>query len=163
MIKKNQKLRSWSIDIILLILLLVSFLGYSAYQLNEDYTPNKETILENTKIVQKEKVTHEESNKDFDEVIKKLEEKRNNPNKQSQLEIEKQAKIKEEKEPIKQKEQSQKTIKKEQSQKTIKKEQKMIRYEDWIDEPNEAPPVEKLELEKIQGKEGKDEQNERQY
>ena len=141
MIKKNQKLRSWSIDIILLILLLVSFLGYSAYQLNEDYTPNKETILENTKIVQKEKVTHEESNKDFDEVIKKLEEKRNNPNKQSQLEIEKQAKIKEEKEPIKQKEQS---------QKTIKKEQKMIRYEDWIDEPNEAPPVEKLELEKIQ-------------
>lgn len=141
MIKKNQKLRSWSIDIILLILLLVSFLGYSDYQLNEDYTPNKETILENTKIVQKEKVTHEESNKDFDEVIKKLEEKRNNPNKQSQLEIEKQAKIKEEKEPIKQKEQS---------QKTIKKEQKMIRYEDWIDEPNEAPPVEKLELEKIQ-------------
>lgn len=141
MIKKNQRRRSWFIDITLLILVLVSFLGYSAYLLIKDYTPNKETLLENTKIVQKEKVTQDESTKDFDEVIKKLEEKRNNPNKQNQLEIEKQAKIAEEKEKLKQKELS---------QKPLKKEQKMTRYEDWIDEPSEAPPVEKLELEKIQ-------------
>lgn len=141
MIKKNQRRRSWFIDITLLILVLVSFLGYSAYLLIKDYTPNKETLLENTKIVQKEKVTQDESTKDFDEVIKKLEEKRNNPNKQNQLEIEKQAKISEEKEKLKQKELS---------QKPLKKEQKMTRYEDWIDEPSEAPPVEKLELEKIQ-------------
>lgn len=141
MIKKNQRRRSWFIDITLLILVLVSFLGYSAYLLIKDYTPNKETLLENTKIVQKEKVTQDESTKDFDEVIKKLEEKRNNPNKQNQLEIEKQAKIAEEKEKLKQKELS---------QKPLKKEQKMTRYEDWIDEPSKAPPVEKLELEKIQ-------------
>ena len=141
MIKKNQRRRSWFIDITLLILVLVSFLGYSAYLLIKDYTPNKETLLENTVIVQKEKVTQDESTKDFDEVIKKLEEKRNNPNKQNQLEIEKQAKIAEEKEKLKQKELS---------QKPLKKEQKMTRYEDWIDEPSEAPPVEKLELEKIQ-------------
>ena len=141
MIKKNQRRRSWFIDITLLILVLVSFLGYSAYLLIKDYTPNKETLLENTKIVQKEKVTQDESTKDFDEVIKKLEEKRNNPNKQNQLEIEKQAKIAEEKEKLKQKELT---------QKPLKKEQKMTRYEDWIDEPSEAPPVEKLELEKIQ-------------
>ena len=141
MIKKNQRRRSWFIDITLLILVLVSFLGYSAYLLIKDYTPNKETLLENTKIVQKEKVTQDESTKDFDEVIKKLEEKRNNPNKQNQLEIEKQAKIAEEKEKLKQKELS---------QKPLKKEQKMTRYEDWIDVPSEAPPVEKLELEKIQ-------------
>ena len=141
MIKKNQRRRSMFIDITLLILVLVSFLGYSAYLLIKDYTPNKETLLENTKIVQKEKVTYEESTKDFDEVIKKLEEKRNNPNKQNQLEVEKQAKIAEEKEKLKQKELS---------QKPLKKEQKMTRYEDWIDEPSEAPPVEKLELEKIQ-------------
>ena len=141
MIKKNQRRRSWFIDITLLILVLVSFLGYSAYLLIKDYTPNKETLLENTKIVQKEKVTQDESTKEFNEVIKKLEEKRNNPNKQNQLEIEKQAKIAEEKEKLKQKELS---------QKPLKKEQKMTRYEDWIDEPSEAPPVEKLELEKIQ-------------
>ena len=141
MIRKNQKRRSWFIDITLLILILVSFLGYSGYLIYKDYTSNKETILENKSIVQKEKVTQDESNKDFDEVIKKLEEKRNNPNKQNQLEIEKQAKIAEEKEKLKQKEVS---------QKPLKKEQKMIRYEDWIDEPSEAPPVEKLELEKIQ-------------
>ena len=141
MIKKNQRRRSWFIDITLLILVLVSFLGYSAYLLIKDYTPNKETLLENTKIVQKEKVTQDESTKEFNEVIKKLEEKRNNPNKQNQLEIEKQAKIAEEKEKLKQKELS---------QKPVKKEQKMTRYEDWIDEPSESPPVEKLELEKIQ-------------
>ena len=141
MIKKNQRRRSWFIDITLLILVLVSFLGYSAYLLIKDYTPNKETLLENTKIVQKEKVTQDESTKEFDEVIKKLEKKRNNPNKQNQLEIEKQAKIAEEKEKLKQKELS---------QKPLKKEQKMTRYEDWIDEPSESPPVEKLELEKIQ-------------
>lgn len=127
MIKKNQRRRSMFIDITLLILVLVSFLGYSAYLLIKDYTPNKETLLENTKIVQKEKVTQDESTKDFDEVIKKLEEKRNNPNKQNQLEIEKQAKIAEEKEKLKQKELS---------QKPLKKEQKMTRYEDWIDEPS---------------------------
>ena len=152
MIKKNQRRRSWFIDITLLILVLVSFLGYSAYLLIKDYTPNKETLLENTKIVQKEKVTHDESTKDFDEVIKKLEEKRNNPNKQNQLEIEKQAKIAEEKEKLKQKELS---------QKPLKKEQKMTRYEDWIDEPSEAPSVEKLELEKIQWKEGEGKPDER--
>mgnify|MGYP003593689918 CR=1 FL=1 len=152
MIKKNQRRRSWFIDITLLILVLVSFLGYSAYLLIKDYTPNKETLLENTKIVQKEKVTQDESTKDFDEVIKKLEEKRNNPNKQNQLEIEKQAKIAEEKEKLKQKELS---------QKPLKKEQKMTRYEDWIDEPSEAPPVEKLELEKIQWKEGEGKPDER--
>ena len=152
MIKKNQRRRSWFIDITLLILVLVSFLGYSAYLLIKDYTPNKETLLENTKIVQKEKVTQDESTKDFDEVIKKLEEKRNNPNKQNQLEIEKQAKIAEEKEKLKQKELS---------QKPLKKEQKMTRYEDWIDEPSESPPVEKLELEKIQWKEGEGKPDER--
>lgn len=152
MIKKNQRRRSWFIDITLLILVLVSFLGYSAYLLIKDYTPNKETLLENTKIVQKEKVTQDESTKDFDEVIKKLEEKRNNPNKQNQLEIEKQAKIAEEKEKLKQKELS---------QKPLKKEQKITRYEDWIDEPSEAPPVEKLELEKIQWKEGEGKPDER--
>lgn len=152
MIKKNQRRRSWFIDITLLILVLVSFLGYSAYLLIKDYTPNKETLLENTVIVQKEKVTQDESTKDFDEVIKKLEEKRNNPNKQNQLEIEKQAKIAEEKEKLKQKELS---------QKPLKKEQKMTRYEDWIDEPSEAPPVEKLELEKIQWKEGEGKPDER--
>ena len=152
MIKKNQRRRSMFIDITLLILVLVSFLGYSAYLLIKDYTPNKETLLENTKIVQKEKVTYEESTKDFDEVIKKLEEKRNNPNKQNQLEIEKQAKIAEEKEKLKQKELS---------QKPLKKEQKMTRYEDWIDEPSEAPPVEKLELEKIQWEEGEGKPDER--
>lgn len=145
MIKKNQRRRSRFANIMLLILALVCFFGYSTYLLIKDYTPNKETLLENTVIVQKEKVTYEESTKDFDEVIKKLEEKRNNPNKQNQLEIEKQAKIAEEKEKLKQKELS---------QKPLKKEQKMTRYEDWIDEPSEAPPVEKLELEKIQG-EGK--------
>ncbi len=152
MIKKNQRRRSWFIDITLLILVLVSFLGYSAYLLIKDYTPNKETLLENTKIVQKEKVTQDESTKEFNEVIKKLEEKRNNPNKQNQLEIEKQAKIAEEKEKLKQKELS---------QKPLKKEQKMTRYEDWIDEPSEAPPVEKLELEKIQWKEGEGKPDER--
>ena len=152
MIKKNQKRRSWFIDITLLILAFVSFLGYSTYLLIKDYTSNKETILENTNIVQKEKVTYEESTKDFDEVIKKLEKKRNNPNKQNQLEIEKQAKIAEEKEKLKQKELS---------QKPLKKEQKMTRYEDWIDEPNGAPPVEKLELEKIQLKEGEGKPDER--
>ena len=152
MIKKNQRRRSMFIDITLLILVLVSFLGYSAYLLIKDYTPNKETLLENTKIVQKEKVTQDESTKDFDEVIKKLEEKRNNPNKQNQLEIEKQAKIAEEKEKLKQKELS---------QKPLKKEQKMTRYEDWIDEPSESPPVEKLELEKIQWKEGEGKPDER--
>ena len=152
MIKKNQRRRSWFIDITLLILVLVSFLGYSAYLLIKDYTPNKETLLENTKIVQKEKVTQDESTKEFNEVIKKLEEKRNNPNKQNQLEIEKQAKIAEEKEKLKQKELS---------QKPLKKEQKMTRYEDWIDEPGEAPPVEKLELEKIQWKEGEGKPDER--
>ena len=152
MIKKNQRRRSWFIDITLLILVLVSFLGYSAYLLIKDYTPNKETLLENTKIVQKEKVTQDESTKDFDEVIKKLEEKRNNPNKQNQLEIEKQAKIAEEKEKLKQKELS---------QKPLKKEQKMTRYEDWIDEPGESPPVEKLELEKIQWKEWEGKPDER--
>ena len=152
MIKKNQRRRSMFIDITLLILVLVSFLGYSAYLLIKDYTPNKETLLENTKIVQKEKVTQDESTKEFNEVIKKLEEKRNNPNKQNQLEIEKQAKIAEEKEKLKQKELS---------QKPLKKEQKMTRYEDWIDEPSEAPPVEKLELEKIQWKEGEGKPDER--
>ena len=152
MIKKNQRRRSWFIDITLLILVLVSFLGYSAYLLIKDYTPNKETLLENTKIVQKEKVTQDESTKEFNEVIKKLEEKRNNPNKQNQLEIEKQAKIAEEKEKLKQKELS---------QKPLKKEQKMTRYEDWIDEPSEAPPVEKLELEKIQWKEWEGKPDER--
>lgn len=152
MIKKNQRRRSWFIDITLLILVLVSFLGYSAYLLIKDYTPNKETLLENTKIVQKEKVTQDESTKEFNEVIKKLEEKRNNPNKQNQLEIEKQAKIAEEKEKLKQKELS---------QKPLKKEQKMTRYEDWIDEPSEAPSVEKLELEKIQWKEGEGKPDER--
>lgn len=152
MIKKNQRRRSWFIDITLLILVLVSFLGYSAYLLIKDYTPNKETLLENTVIVQKEKVTQDESTKEFNEVIKKLEEKRNNPNKQNQLEIEKQAKIAEEKEKLKQKELS---------QKPLKKEQKMTRYEDWIDEPSEAPPVEKLELEKIQWKEGEGKPDER--
>ena len=136
----------------LLILVLVSFFGYSTYLLIKDYTPNKETLLENIKIVQKEKVTQDESTKDFDEVIKKLEDKRNNPNKQNQLEIEKQAKIAEEKEKLKQKELS---------QKPLKKEQKMTRYEDWIDEPSEAPPVEKLELEKIQWKEGEGKPDER--
>ena len=141
MIKKNQRRRSRFANIILLILVLVSFLGYSTYLLIKDYTPNKETLLENTVIVQKEKVTQDESTKEFDEVIKKLEKKRNNPNKQNQLEIEKQAKIAEEKEKLKQKELS---------QKPLKKEQKMTRYEDWIDEPSESPPVEKLELEKIQ-------------
>lgn len=152
MIKKNQRRRSWFIDITLLILVLVSFLGYSTYLLIKDYTPNKETLLENTVIVQKEKVTQDESTKEFNEVIKKLEEKRNNPNKQNQLEIEKQAKIAEEKEKLKQKELS---------QKPLKKEQKMTRYEDWIDEPSEAPPVEKLELEKIQWKEGEGKPDER--
>lgn len=141
MIKKNRRRRSGLIGITLQILVLVSFLGYSTHLLIKDYTPNKETLLENIKIVQKEKVTYEESTKDFDEVIKKLEKKRNNPNKQNQLEIEKQAKIAEEKDKLKQKELS---------QKPLKKEQKMTRYEDWMDEPGEAPPVEKLELEKIQ-------------
>ncbi len=140
MIKTNRRRRSRLIGITLQILVLVSFLGYSTHLLIKDYTPNKETLLENIKIVQKEKVTHEESTKDFDEVIKKLEKKRNNPNKQNQLEIEKQAKIAEEKDKLKQKELS---------QKPLKKEQKMTRYEDWMDEPGEAPPVEKLELEKI--------------
>lgn len=147
MIKKNQRRGSRFANIMLLILVLVSFFGYSTYLLIKDYTPNKETLLENTVIVQKEKVTQDESTKEFNEVIKKLEEKRNNPNKQNQLEIEKQAKIAEEKEKLKQKELS---------QKPLKKEQKMTRYEDWIDEPGESPPVEKLELEKIQGeREGK--------
>lgn len=147
MIKRNQRRRSRFANIMLLILVLVSFFGYSTYLLIKDYTPNKETLLENTVIVQKEKVTQDESTKEFNEVIKKLEEKRNNPNKQNQLEIEKQAKIAEEKEKLKQKELS---------QKPLKKEQKMTRYEDWIDEPGESPPVEKLELEKIQGeREGK--------
>ena len=141
MIKKNQRRRSRFANIILFILVLVSFFGYSTYLLIKDYTPNKETLLENIVIVQKEKVTQDESTKEFDEVIKKLEKKRNNPNKQNQLEIEKQAKIAEEKEKLKQKELS---------QKPLKKEQKMTRYEDWIDEPSESPPVEKLELEKIQ-------------
>ena len=152
MIKKNRRRRSRFANIILLILVLVSFFGYSTYLLIKDYTPNKETLLENTVIVQKEKVTQDESTKDFDEVIKKLEEKRNNPNKQNQLEIEKQAKIAEEKEKLKQKELS---------QKPLKKEQKMTRYEDWIDEPSESPPVEKLELEKIQWKEGEGKPDER--
>lgn len=147
MIKKNRRRGSRFANIMLLILVLVSFFGYSTYLLIKDYTPNKETLLENTVIVQKEKVTQDESTKEFNEVIKKLEEKRNNPNKQNQLEIEKQAKIAEEKEKLKQKELS---------QKPLKKEQKMTRYEDWIDEPGESPPVEKLELEKIQGeREGK--------
>ena len=152
MIKKNQRRRSRFANIILLILVLVSFLGYSTYLLIKDYTPNKETLLENTVIVQKEKVTQDESTKEFDEVIKKLEKKRNNPNKQNQLEIEKQAKIAEEKEKLKQKELS---------QKPLKKEQKMTRYEDWIDEPDVSPPVEKFELEKIQWKEEEGNPNER--
>lgn len=152
MIKKNRRRRSRFTNIILLILVLVSFFGYSTYLLIKDYTPNKETLLENTVIVQKEKVTQDESTKEFNEVIKKLEEKRNNPNKQNQLEIEKQAKIAEEKEKLKQKELS---------QKPLKKEQKMVRYEDWIDEPSVAPPVEKLELEKIQLKEGEGNPDER--
>lgn len=152
MIKKNQRRGSRFANIMLLILVLVSFFGYSTYLLIKDYTPNKETLLENTVIVQKEKVTQDESTKEFNEVIKKLEEKRNNPNKQNQLEIEKQAKIAEEKEKLKQKELS---------QKPLKKEQKMTRYEDWIDEPSEAPPVEKLELEKIQWKEGEGKPDER--
>ena len=157
MIKKNQRRRSRFANIILLILVLVSFFGYSTYLLIKDYTPNKETLLENIVIVQKEKVTQDESTKEFDEVIKKLEKKRNNPNKQNQLEIEKQAKIAEEKEKLKQKELS---------QKPLKKEQKMTRYEDWIDEPSESPPVEKLELEKlelekIQWKEGEGKPDER--
>ena len=152
MIKKNQRRRSRFANIILLILVLVSFFGYSTYLLIKDYTPNKETLLENIVIVQKEKVTQDESTKEFDEVIKKLEKKRNNPNKQNQLEIEKQAKIAEEKEKLKQKELS---------QKPLKKEQKMTRYEDWIDEPDVSPPVEKLELEKIQWKEEEGNPNER--
>ena len=152
MIKKNQRRGSRFANIMLLILVLVSFFGYSTYLLIKDYTPNKETLLENTVIVQKEKVTQDESTKEFNEVIKKLEEKRNNPNKQNQLEIEKQAKIAEEKEKLKQKELS---------QKPLKKEQKMTRYEDWIDEPGESPPVEKLELEKIQLKEGEGKPDER--
>lgn len=127
--------------ILLLLVFFFGFICYSAYLLVNDYTPDKKTLEQNKEIVQKEIIKQKDSSKEFDEVIKLLEEKRNKP---KQLEIEKQAKIAEEKEKLKQKEQT---------QKPQKKEQKMVRYEDWIDEPNEALPVEKLELEKIQGSE----------
>lgn len=127
--------------ILLLLVFFFGFICYSAYLLVNDYTPDKKTLEQNKEIVQKEIIKQNDSSKEFDEVIKLIEEKRNKP---KQLEIEKQAKIVEEKEKLKQKEQT---------QKPQKKEQKMVRYEDWIDEPNEALPVEKLELEKIQGPE----------
>lgn len=127
--------------ILLLLVFFFGFICYSAYLLVNDYTPDKKTLEQNKEIVQKEIIEQNDSSKEFDEVIKLIEEKRNKP---KQLEIEKQAKIAEEKEKLKQKEQT---------QKPQKKEQKMVRYEDWIDEPNEALPVEKLELEKIQGPE----------
>jgi len=127
--------------ILLLLVFFFGFICYSAYLLVNDYTPDKKTLEQNKEIVQKEIIKQNNSSKEFDEVIKLIEEKRNKP---KQLEIEKQAKIAEEKEKLKQKEQT---------QKPQKKEQKMVRYEDWIDEPNEALPVEKLELEKIQGPE----------
>ena len=127
--------------ILLLLVFFFGFICYSAYLLVNDYTPDKKTLEQNKEIVQKEIIEQNDSSKEFDEVIKLIEEKRNKP---KQLEIEKQAKIAEEKEKLKQKEQT---------QKPQKKEQKMVRYEDWIDEPNEALPIEKLELEKIQGPE----------
>lgn len=127
--------------ILLLLVFFFGFICYSAYLLVNDYTPDKKTLEQNKEIVQKEIIKQNDSSKEFDEVIKLIEEKRNKP---KQLEIEKQAKIAEEKEKLKQKEQT---------QKPQKKEQKMVRYEDWIDEPNEALPIEKLELEKIQGPE----------
>lgn len=127
--------------ILLLLVFFFGFICYSAYLLVNDYTPDKKTLEQNKEIVQKEIIKQNDSSKEFDEVIKLIEEKRNKP---KQLEIEKQAKIVEEKEKLKQKEQT---------QKPQKKEQKMVRYEDWIDEPNEALSVEKLELEKIQGPE----------
>ena len=127
--------------ILLLLVFFFGFICYSVYLMVNDYTPDKKTLEQNKEIVQKEIIKHNDSSKEFDEVIKMIEEKRNKP---KQLEIEKQAKIAEEKEKLKQKEQT---------QKPQKKEQKMVRYEDWIDEPNEALPVEKLELEKIQGPE----------
>lgn len=127
--------------ILLLLVFFFGFICYSAYLLVNDYTPDKKTLEQNKEIVSKEIIKQNDSSKEFDEVIKLIEEKRNKP---KQLEIEKQAKIAEEKEKLKQKEQT---------QKPQKKEQKMVRYEDWIDEPNEALPVEKLELEKIQGPE----------
>lgn len=124
--------------ILLLLVFFFGFICYSVYLMINDYTPDKKTLEQNKEIVQKEIIKHNDSSKEFDEVIKMIEEKRNKP---KQLEIEKQVKIVEEKEKLKQKEQI---------QKPQKKEQKMVRYEDWIDEPNEALPVEKLELEKIQ-------------
>lgn len=129
--------------ILLLLVFFFGFICYSAYLLVNDYTPDKKTLEQNKEIVQKEIIKQNDSSKDFDEVIKLLEEKRN---KSKQLEIEKQAKIAEEKEKEKLKQ-------KELAQKQQKKEQKMIRYEDWIDEPQSSPPVENLELEKIQGPE----------
>lgn len=135
------RFKSITKKILLLLVFFFGFICYSAYLLVNDYTPDKKTLEQNKEIVQKEIIKQNNSSKEFDEVIKLIEEKRNKP---KQLEIEKQAKIVEEKEKLKQKEQI---------QKPQKKEQKMVRYEDWIDEPNEALPVEKLELEKIQGPE----------
>lgn len=129
--------------ILALLLFFFIFICYSGYLLVNDYLPDSKTLDENSKIVQKEIARHNESSKEFDEIIKIIEEKRNRP---KQLEIEKQAKIAEEKEKEKLKQ-------KELAQKQQKKEQKMIRYEDWIDEPQSSPPVENLELEKIQGPE----------
>lgn len=128
--------------ILLLLLAVVSFICYSGYLLYKDYIPSKETLEENKKIVQMEIKKHDESSKEFDEIIKKLEEKRKHP---KQLEVEKQAQIAAEKEKTKQ---TQNTLV---NPKPQKKEQKMTRYEDWIDEPTEVLPVENLELEKIQG------------
>lgn len=139
MIKKNQKRRLWVIDILLLLLLLISFLGYSIYSVINEYTPSKEKLEENKKIIQNDIKSHDESSKEFDEIIKKLEEKKKHP---KQLEVEKQAQIAAEKE---------KTKVIQNNQIPQKKEQKMTRYEDWIDEPTEVLPVENLELEKIQG------------
>lgn len=135
------RFKSITKKILLLLVFFFGFICYSAYLLVNDYTPDKKTLEQNKEIVQIEIIKQNDSSKEFDEVIKLIEEKRNKP---KQLEIEKQAKIVEEKEKLKQKEQT---------QKPQKKEQKMVRYEDWIDEPNEALPVEKLELEKIQGPE----------
>lgn len=128
--------------IILLILILTAMVCYSCYLLYNDYRPSKETLEENKKIVQNDIKYHDESSKEFDEIIKKLEEKKKHP---KQLEVEKQAQIAAEKEKTKQAQTAPV------NQKPQKKEQKMTRYEDWIDEPMEVLPVENLELEKIQG------------
>lgn len=128
--------------IILLILILIAMVCYSCYLLYNDYRPSKETLEENKKIVQNDIKYHDESSKEFDEIIKKLEEKKKHP---KQLEVEKQAQIAAEKEKTKQAQTAPV------NQKPQKKEQKMTRYEDWIDEPMEVLPVENLELEKIQG------------